>query len=94
MAYDDFVAGVQRLVGDERGKAYKEGFTHGVQFAENSTNSTLTIINRAFDNVLSQVYHEYGKGKEYKLLVECLNAIRDDITTGNALHDKNDNDDS
>lgn len=85
MAYDDFVAGVQRLVGDERGKAYKEGFTHGVQFAENSTNSTLTIIHRAFDNVLSQVYHEYGRGKEYKMLVECLNAIRDDITTGNAL---------
>lgn len=78
----DFLKGINYLLGKEKAEAYKAGFTHGVQFAENSSTSTIALIDKVFRKALDGVAYELGQGREYKTLVECLNAIRHDLLSG------------
>ena len=75
----DIMNQISVLIGQEKASAYKEGFQDGVRFVTAPSESLIHAVEKAKDNVLSQVDNIYGRGKEYNVALECLNAVIVDL---------------
>jgi hypothetical protein len=70
---------IKTLIGHEKAGAYKAGFQDGVRFVTEPSESLIHAVEKAKDNVLSQVDNIYGQGKEYNVALQCLNAVIIDL---------------
>ena len=79
MTHDEFMNEIRRMFGIIRADAYKAGFTDGVSFMSNPSIELIDAFNKAKENALSQVDDLYGRGKEYGVALEVVNAIFTDL---------------
>lgn len=84
MTHDEFMNEVKRMFGIVRADAYKAGFTDGISFITQPSTELAAAFNKAKDNALSQVDDLYGRGREYGVALEVVNAIYTDLM--NAAH--------
>lgn len=81
---DEFVNRIKSMVGSVKAEAYKAGFTDGISFITQPSTELAAAFNKAKDNALSQVDDLYGRGREYGVALEVVNAIFTDLM--NAAH--------
>lgn len=79
MKPDDIMAQMERLIGLEKAKAYKAGFTDGLAFVSEPKDNIYKAMDKAVNHVLEEVAWLYGQGKEYKVVKECLDAVIYDL---------------
>lgn len=79
MNNEEFVNEIKSMLGSVKAEAYKAGFTDGIAFVTEPSESLLKATDKAVDHVLNQVKDLYGMGKEYKVVKECLDAVLYDL---------------
>lgn len=79
MTHDEFMQEVQRMFGVVRADAYKAGFTDGISFISQPSTQLTDAFKKAKDHALSQVDDLYGRGKEYGVALEVINAVYTDL---------------
>lgn len=79
MNNDEFLNEIKSMLGSVKAEAYKAGFTDGIAFVTEPSESLIKATDKAVDHVLNQVQDLYGKGKEYKVVKECLDAVLYDL---------------
>lgn len=75
----DIMNQISVLIGHEKASAYKEGFTDGIKFVTEPSESLISAFQKSVDHKLHQIWDIYGKGKEYNVAKEAFDAILVDL---------------
>lgn len=81
MDNDEFVNRIKSMVGSVKAEAYKAGFTDGIAFVTEPSESLISAAEKAERHVMEQIDHLYGRGKEYKITLEAIRAVIHDLKT-------------